>query len=145
MGDRVAGDRLVLPRLHARLRIAIRQRQGRHVEGPRASERPVMSAPAELRSGKGHRDENFPVASRLIAPRHRAPILAFYEFVRTADDMADHPKLGEQEKLDLLDRLEASLLGKDDAVPEGVALRAALAERKLSPKHAQDLLTAFRL
>jgi len=104
-----------------------------------------MSAPAELRSGKGHRDENFPVASRLIAPRHRAPILAFYEFVRTADDMADHPKLGEQEKLDLLDRLEASLLGKDDAVPEGVALRAALAERKLSPKHAQDLLTAFRL
>jgi hypothetical protein len=31
---------------------------------------------ADLRSGKGHRDENFPVASFLIHPRYRAPILA---------------------------------------------------------------------
>ena len=52
-----------------------------------------MITPAEARSGKGHRDENFPVASRLIHPRHRAPILAFYEFVRTADDIADHSAL----------------------------------------------------
>ena len=74
-----------------------------------------MITPAEARSGKGHRDENFPVASRLIRPRHRGPILAFYEFVRTADDMADHATLKPQEKLDLLDRLEASLLGKNDA------------------------------
>src|SRR5439155_4623489 len=50
-----------------------------------------------------------------------------------------------QEKLDLLDRLEASLLGKDDAVREGVTLRTALRERKLAPRHAQDLLTAFRM
>ncbi|MEA3021384.1 MAG: hydroxysqualene synthase [Alphaproteobacteria bacterium] len=100
---------------------------------------------AALRSGKGHRDENFPVASRLIHPRHRAPILAFYEFVRVADDMADHATLKPQEKLDLLDRLEASLLGKDDAQPEGVRLRNMLRERSLSPRHAQDLLTAFRM
>ena len=46
-----------------------------------------MITPAEARSGKGHRDENFPVASRVIHPRHRGPILAFYEFVRTADDI----------------------------------------------------------
>ncbi|HEX2216596.1 MAG TPA: squalene/phytoene synthase family protein, partial [Xanthobacteraceae bacterium] len=39
------------------------------------------------------------VASRLIHPRHRAIILAFYEFVRTADDIADHASLGEGEKL----------------------------------------------
>ena len=45
------------------------------------------------RSGKGHRDENFPVASWLIAPRHRGPIMAFYNFVRTADDIADHATL----------------------------------------------------
>src|SRR5439155_7134184 len=50
-----------------------------------------------------------------------------------------------QEKLDLRDRLEASLLGKDDAVREGVTLRTALRERKLAPHHAQDLLTAFRM
>ena len=35
------------------------------------------------RSGKGHRDENFPVASHLIHPRHRGAILTFYDFVRT--------------------------------------------------------------
>ncbi len=100
--------------------------------------------PAALRSGKGHRDENFPVA-RLIHPRHRGAILAFYEFVRVADDIADHPTLDEREKLDLLDRLEAGLLGKSDEQREAVALRTVLRERNLTPRHAQDLLTAFRM
>ena len=104
-----------------------------------------MITAAEARSGKGHRDENFPVASRVISARHRAPILAFYEFVRTADDIADHPTLAAAEKLALLDKLEATLLGKDDDNPVGVALRAQLAQRSLSPRHAQDLLTAFRM
>jgi squalene synthase HpnC len=99
----------------------------------------------EARSGKGHRDENFPVASRLIAPRHRAPILAFYEFVRTADDIADHATLAPAEKLALLDRLEATLLGKSDEEPVGVALRSQLAARGLAARHALDLLTAFRM
>ena len=49
-----------------------------------------MTTAGELRSGKGHRDENFPVASFLIAPRHRGIILAFYRFARTADDVADN-------------------------------------------------------
>jgi hydroxysqualene synthase len=101
--------------------------------------------PAALRSGKGHRDENFPVASRLIHPRHRSAILAFYEFVRIADDIADHASLSEREKLDFLDRLEAGLLGKNDEQREAVALRTVLRERSLTPRHAQDLLTAFRM
>ena len=104
-----------------------------------------MITAAEVRSGKGHRDENFPVASRLIHPRHRAAILAFYEFVRTADDIADHPSLAPQEKLALLDRLEATLLGKSDDDPVGVTCATQLAARALSPRHAQDLLTAFRM
>jgi hydroxysqualene synthase len=104
-----------------------------------------MITPDEARSGKGHRDENFPVASRLIQPRHRAPILAFYEFVRTADDIADHSALAPAEKLALLDRLEATLLGKSDDDAVGVALRSQLAARQLSPRHAQDLLAAFRM
>ncbi|MDE2284165.1 MAG: squalene synthase HpnC [Hyphomicrobiales bacterium] len=97
------------------------------------------------RSGKGHRDENFPVASFLIHPRHRTAILAFYNFVRTADDIADHATLPPAEKLRLLDRLDAGLIGADAENPAAVRLRAALAERNLSPKHAQDLLAAFRL
>ncbi len=104
-----------------------------------------MTSAAELRSGKGHRDENFPVASHLIHPRHRGTILAFYNFVRVADDIADHASLSEAEKLALLDQLEASLLGHSDKDREGTALRARLQERKLSPRHAQDLLTAFRM
>jgi hydroxysqualene synthase len=104
-----------------------------------------MITPVEARSGKGHRDENFPVASRVIPPRHRAPILAFYEFVRTADDIADHSALAPAQKLALLDRLEATLLGKNDDDAVGIALRSQLAARQLSPRHAQDLLAAFRM
>jgi squalene synthase HpnC len=98
-----------------------------------------------LRSGKGHRDENFPVGSFLIHARHREPILAFYNFVRTADDIADHAVLGAQEKLGLLDRLGAGVIGANDADQVAVRLRRALHARGLSPKHAQDLLAAFRL
>jgi hydroxysqualene synthase len=98
-----------------------------------------------FRSGKTHRGENFPVASWLVHPRHRALILAFYEFVRCADDIADHASLPAQEKVSLLDRLEEDLLGAGDCNAQAVALRRALAERNMSPQHAQDLLKAFRL
>ncbi len=104
-----------------------------------------MTTAGELRSGKGHRDENFPVASWLIDARHRGIILAFYEFVRVADDIADHATLKPEEKLAQLDRLEENLLGNGDDNREAVRLRAALAERGLPPRHAQDLLTAFRM
>ena len=104
-----------------------------------------MTSASELRSGKTHRDENFPVASWIIHPRHRALILAFYNFVRTADDIADHANLGERQKLDLLDLLEAELLGRGDSQKEAVDLRRALAERAMSPRHALDVLIAFRM
>jgi squalene synthase HpnC len=104
-----------------------------------------MTSASELRSGKTHRDENFPVASWIIHPRHRALILAFYNFVRTADDIADHSALGERDKLRLLDLLEAELEGRGDSQPEAVNLRRALAERSMPPRHALDVLIAFRM
>jgi squalene synthase HpnC len=104
-----------------------------------------MTRASELRSGKTHRDENFPVASWIIHPRHRAVIMAFYNFVRTADDIADHATLGADEKLAHLDLLEAELLGKGDTQPEAVTLRQALADRAMPPRHALDLLTAFKM
>ena len=104
-----------------------------------------MTTASELRSGKTHRDENFPVASWIIHPRHRALILAFYNFVRTADDIADHATLGASEKLAYLDLMEAELLGKGDSQPEAVNLRRALAERSMPPRHALDVLIAFRM
>ena len=56
-----------------------------------------MSSVAELQSGKGHNDENFPVASFLIAPQYRAPVMAFYKFVRAADDVSDNPAAAPQD------------------------------------------------
>ena len=105
----------------------------------------TMTSATDVASGKGHRDENFPVASHLIAAQHRPAIMAFYDFVRAADDVADHSALLPGQKLDLLDALEASLLGRTDDQAVALPLRAVLAERHLSPRHAQDLLNAFRL
>ena len=104
-----------------------------------------MTTASELRSGKTHRDENFPVASWIIHRRHRALILAFYNFVRTADDIADHATLGERDKLAFLDLLEAELLGRGDSQPEAVNLRLALGQRAMPPRHALDVLIAFRM
>ena len=104
-----------------------------------------MTSAAELRSGKTHRDENFPVASFILHPRHRALILSFYNFVRTADDIADHTTLTPGEKLAYLDLLDAELQGQGDTQAEAVNLRRALAERGMPPRHALDLLIAFRM
>jgi hydroxysqualene synthase len=104
-----------------------------------------MPAANQLRSGKTHRDENFPVASWVIHPRHRGLILAFYNFVRTADDIADHAELGEKDKLAWLDLFESELLGQGDSQPEAVNLRKALTQRSMSPRHAVDVLKAFRM
>ncbi|HJT43658.1 MAG TPA: squalene synthase HpnC [Rhizomicrobium sp.] len=103
-----------------------------------------MSSVADLQSGKGHKDENFPVASFLIAPKYRPPVLAFYKFVRAADDVSDNAASSAEEKLALLEQMRRSLAGESDAVPQGVVLRKVLAERGLSPVHALDLLEAFR-
>jgi squalene synthase HpnC len=104
-----------------------------------------MPNPGEAGPSKTYREENFPVASRLVHPRHRSAILAFYHFARTADDVADSPALSESEKLAGLDRLEESLLGRSDDAAAAVALRSVLAERALAPRHPLDLLTAFRM
>ena len=103
-----------------------------------------MSTVAQLQSGKGHQDENFPVASVLIAPQHRPPVLAFYKFVRAADDVADNASAPPEEKLALLEQMRRSLVGESDFVSEGVTLRTILKERGLAPVHALDLLEAFR-
>ncbi len=94
---------------------------------------------------KTYRDENFPVASHLISERHRPVILSFYRFARAADDVADHPGLSEAEKLSILDKFEETLLGEHNAIPDALPLRAEIADNNLSPRHAQDLLVAFRM
>ena len=103
-----------------------------------------MTDVANFASGKGHRDENFPVASRLVRRELRVPILAFYRFARAADDVADHAQAAPAEKLQQLARMEEGLRGQAGANPEGEALHAVLQARQLTDRHALDLLEAFR-
>ena len=99
----------------------------------------------ETWSGKDRGDENFPVGSALIRPALRPHVHAFYAFARNADDIADSPALEPADKIARLDRMEAVLLGRaDGGSPSGVALRASLAQTGVTPRHAQDLLAAFR-
>jgi hydroxysqualene synthase len=104
----------------------------------------AMTAALDIDASKTEHGENFPVASFLIAPRLRQPILSFYRFARAADDIADHSRLSEQEKFAGLTALEDTLLGKSNSAKAAILLRQVLAEKGLAPIHPLDLLTAFR-
>lgn len=99
---------------------------------------------AALASGKGHTDENFPVASVLIAPQHRPAVMAFYAFARAADDVADNAGATPAQKLALLETMRATLAGESDADANALALRNVQQARGVSAQHGLDLLEAFR-
>ena len=105
----------------------------------------MTAASVETWSGKDRADENFPVGSALIRPALRPHVHAFYGFARNADDIADSPILTAPDKIARLDRMEAVLLGREDqGSPSAAALRTSLAATGVTPRHAQDLLAAFR-
>ncbi len=94
----------------------------------------------------GSRDEhseNFPVASWLLKPAARAPILAFYRFARAADDIADDAAGDPAGRLARLEAMRATLRNEAEAEPTALALREVLADRRLASVHALDLLDAF--
>jgi squalene synthase HpnC len=99
---------------------------------------------ADAASGKGHKDENFPVASFLIAKRHRPSVLAFYRVARLADDIADNPVLAPRDKDARLAAVEASLTGASDEIASAAALREIMASQDIPAQHILDLLEAFR-
>ena len=92
--------------------------------------------------------ENFPVASRLLPRRMRAPVAAIYVFARRADDLADEGDDPPTERLAALDSMEHALdrtLGgapPDD--PLWTALGDAVARFGLPDAPFRDLLSAFR-
>lgn len=97
-------------------------------------------------SGKTAAGENFPVASILLPARLRPRVMAFYDFARAADDIADNPGLPAKEKMKRLDRLAAALQGADldPALDLAHRLRRSLDETGVPARHALDLLDAFR-
>jgi hydroxysqualene synthase len=105
------------------------------------------AAAFETPSGKWAQDENFPVGSWLLPARLRPHVAAFYAFVRAADDIADNPDLTAEEKLARLARFEQALSGPPALaadLPKARALRASLAATRVTPRHALDVLAAFK-
>jgi squalene synthase HpnC len=95
-------------------------------------------------SGKDRGDENFPVGV-IIRPDLRRHVHAYYAFARNADDIGDSPDLEPADKIARLDHMEAVLLGqRDGGSPSAAGLRVSLAETGVDPRHATDLLIAFR-
>jgi phytoene synthase len=93
---------------------------------------------------KQPRDENFPVASLVLAPPQRKAVLAFYRFVRMADDIADDPHLAGEEKIARLVEAEAALLTRDPGVPSADAVRNVEEVHGVGLDEARTLLFAFR-
>jgi hydroxysqualene synthase len=100
-----------------------------------------MTEARDLASGKGRKDENFPVASLLLRPEHRRPIVAFYRFARAADDIADNREATAVTKQELLASMRAGLDG--DGAVEAMELREIMSRAGIDPIHAHELLDAF--
>lgn len=106
-----------------------------------------IRAPLGPAARKSSEQENFPVASLLLPAGLRPHVMAFYAFVRLADDIADDGGLGAEAKLAYLDALEAALLageGAGDWRAPAARLRRSLDESGVSDRFARDLLRAFR-
>lgn len=101
----------------------------------------VVPLPA---SGPDSADETMPPLAWLVPAEVRPQVMAFYHFAVTADDIADSPALGAEEKLARLDRLEEGLAGRAPAAEVAATLRAAVDGDALLLGHAAQLLQAFR-
>ena len=100
----------------------------------------------ETPSGKGSGDENFPVGSFLLPKRLRPHVAKYYAFARAIDDIADNGDLEPVEKIERLAGFARALKGQssDPAYDKALALRHSLAATGVNPKHALDLLSAFK-
>lgn len=89
---------------------------------------------------RDHDTENFPTASLILAKPVRAKVMAFYRFVRMADDIADSPSLAPAEKIVRLDAMEAALDDPATSVPAA----AAMHRERVGVEEARLMLSAFR-
>lgn len=89
------------------------------------------------------RRENFPVASLLLRRRVRPHVVAFYNFVRAADDIADRSGPAEMRHA-ALQRFEHGLDGAGEPPEEASDLAASIARTGIGRDEALALLAAFR-
>lgn len=89
---------------------------------------------------RDHDTENFPTASLMLAPAVRGQVMAFYHFVRVADDIADSPDLPSAEKLRRLDAMGAALADPATHLREAAGMHRA----GVGTEEAALMLEAFR-
>ncbi len=100
----------------------------------------MSSIAAAATPARDHDTENFPTASRLLARPVRAQVMAFYRFVRTADDIADDAVLPAAEKLSRLAVMGIALDDPATALPEARRLH----DLGVGTGEARLMLSAFR-
>ena len=112
--------------------------------------RPIDLAAVEKPSGKGAKDENFPVGSFLLPKRLRPHVYTYYNFARAIDDIADDTELPADEKIRRLEGMAAAISGAPGFGPEDApayakahALRASMLETGVATRHGSDLTIAF--
>ena len=105
------------------------------------------AATLETPTGKGSRDENFPVGSFLLPRRLRPHVATFYAVARATDDIADNPDLAPVDKLRRLDLFEQAIRGErfhDPALEKSYRMRRSLAMTGVTERHVCDLIAAFK-
>ena len=107
---------------------------------------PSQPETAETPSGKGAKDENFPVGSFLLSKAVRPHVAVFYAFARAIDDVADNPEITPQEKVDRLDGFDKALMGLNDdpAFEKAHIVRSSLIYTGAPIQHCRDLISAFK-
>ncbi|MDI9350058.1 MAG: squalene/phytoene synthase family protein [Candidatus Symbiobacter sp.] len=109
-----------------------------------------MNSPVAL--PRQNRRENFLVASILLSPTMRPPILAFYHLARFGDDVADHPTLAAASKTQILAAMSLGLQGGELTAGDEIGRQAydlgknfarVSAEAGLPTTQAENMLVAF--
>lgn len=89
--------------------------------------------------------ENFPVASWWMPTPQYEKLLAFYQFARGADDIADDPAISPEQKILMLKEVNV-LVGQreEEGLPQWlVAYHRLVHNEGLTPEYGQLLLSAF--
>ena len=107
----------------------------------------MVYANLKLYPHKAASNENFPVGSWFLPRELRPHIITFYNFARSADNIADSVNMDPHKKFANLHEFEQIIRGQgliEEAPVEAVQMYKSLKETNISQQHCIDLITAFK-